>query len=99
MDWFVRGDHEMKLTFDCCCRPFLFSPIFLLHHHQVYGIVGATLFSFYMAYHSRYIVGGTSAHHVMNEKDYVFGAMTLYNDVINVFIYLLKAIGEDKEKH
>jgi FtsH-binding integral membrane protein len=52
-----------------------------------------------MAYHSRYIVGGNNAHHVMNEKDYVFGAMTLYNDVINIFIYLLKAIGEDKEKH
>ena len=33
----------------------------------------------------------------MNEKDYVFGAMTLYNDLINMFIYTLRVIGEDRD--
>jgi FtsH-binding integral membrane protein len=34
----------------------------------------------------------------MNEKDYVFGAMSLYNDIISIFIYVLKLIGEDKDE-
>ena len=34
----------------------------------------------------------------MNEKDYVFGAMSLYNDIINMFIYILRLIGEDQRK-
>ena len=31
----------------------------------------------------------------MSEKDYIFGAMTLFNDMINLFIYVLKMIGEE----
>ena len=53
----------------------------------MYAGLGATLFSFYLAYHTRVIVGGKHAKYQMNEKDYVFGAMALYSDIINMFIY------------
>mmetsp|Transcript_10174 Transcript_10174/g.15177 ORF Transcript_10174/g.15177 Transcript_10174/m.15177 type:complete len:342 (-) Transcript_10174:268-1293(-) len=55
--------------------------------------IGATLFSFYLAYHTRVIVGGKHAKYQMNEKDYVFGAMALYSDIINMFIYMLEIFG------
>lgn len=64
---------------------------------MVYGMVGATLFSFYLAYHTKLIVAGKHSKYQMNEKDYVFGAMTLYNDIINLFIYVLKVLGEDRD--
>ena len=59
---------------------------------------GAVLFSFYLAYHTKLIVGGKHSKYQMNEKDYVFGAMSLYNDIINMFIYILRLIGEDQRK-
>jgi protein lifeguard len=52
---------------------------FLPHNDMLYGMIGATLFSFYLAYHTRLIVSGKHTKHQMNEKDYVFGASTFMN--------------------
>lgn len=71
---------------------------FLPYRESVYSLIGAALFSCYLAYHTKLIVGGKHAKYQMNEKDFVFGAMSLYNDVINMFIYILRLIGEDQQK-
>jgi protein lifeguard len=55
-------------------------PGFLPYRESVYGMMGATLFSFYLAYHTRMIVTGKHTQHQMNEKDYVFGASTFVGD-------------------
>lgn len=47
---------------------------FLPYSDMLYGLLGATLFSFYLAYHTKLIVSGKHAKYQMNEKDYVFGA-------------------------
>ena len=70
---------------------------FLPYNDAIYSFFGACLFSFYLAHHTKLIVAGKHAKYQMNEKDYVFGAMTLYNDVINMFIYILRIIGEDRD--
>ena len=70
---------------------------FLPVSEKAYCFFGATLFTGYVAYHTKTIVGGKYSHHPMNEKDYVFGAMTLYNDIISLFTYMLRIVGEDKE--
>ena len=62
------------------------------------SFAGAVLFSFYLAYHTKLIVAGKYSKYQINEKDYVFGAMSLYNDIINMFIYILRLIGEDQRK-
>mmetsp|Transcript_8671 Transcript_8671/g.11483 ORF Transcript_8671/g.11483 Transcript_8671/m.11483 type:complete len:331 (+) Transcript_8671:181-1173(+) len=62
----------------------------------MYSACGATLFSLYLAHHTRMIVSGKHTKYQMNEDDYVYGAVTLFNDVINIFIYLLKILGEEK---
>jgi protein lifeguard len=105
-------------------------PHFIAISDMAYSMFGATLFSGYMAYHTKLIVGGKSAKHQMSDQDYVFGAstlppppssydrylpvsshdfiiltvicytlisVTLYNDIINLFIYLLRILGEDKD--
>lgn len=93
-------------------------PGLLPYNDTVYGMLGASLFAFYIAHHTKTIVGGKHAEHQMNEKDYVFGAstcingavggqaracthtlstVTLYNDIINFFIYTLRVVGEDRD--
>lgn len=72
---------------------------FLPLNDMIYGLFGACLFSVYLAYHTKLIVGGKHTKYQMSEKDYVFGAMTLYNDIINMFIYVLRLLGEDRDNH
>ena len=72
---------------------------FLPYTDAVYSLIGACLFSFYLAYHTRLIVAGKHAKYQMNEKDYVFGAMTLYNDIINMFIYILRGRVKRETQH
>ena len=68
---------------------------FLPYREGIYSLVGACLFSAFLAYDTKLIVGGKHSKYQMNEKDYVFGAMTIYSDIINIFIYLLRFLGED----
>lgn len=70
---------------------------FLPYNEVLYSLLGTVLFSAYLAYHTKLIVSGKHTKYQMNEKDYVFGAMSLYNDIINIFIYLLRIIAEDKD--
>lgn len=70
---------------------------FLPYSEVLYSLFGSVLFSFYLAYHTRLIVSGKHTKFQLNEKDYVFGAMSLYNDIINIFIYLLRLLGEDRD--
>eukprot|EP00578_Thalassiosira_sp_NH16_P027984 CAMPEP_0181088236 /NCGR_PEP_ID=MMETSP1071-20121207/6679_1 /TAXON_ID=35127 /ORGANISM="Thalassiosira sp., Strain NH16" /LENGTH=355 /DNA_ID=CAMNT_0023170139 /DNA_START=14 /DNA_END=1081 /DNA_ORIENTATION=- len=63
---------------------------FLPYSEAMYSIFGAGLFSLYLAHHTRLIVSGKSAKYQMNEKDYILGAMSLYSDIVNIFLYLLR---------
>ena len=53
----------------------LFFPGFLRVNQMMYSAMGASLFSMYLAYHTRLIIGGKHAKYRMNENDYVFAAM------------------------
>jgi hypothetical protein len=68
------------------------------YNEMVYSIIGASLFSLYLAHHTRLIItAGKHSKYRINDKDYVFGAMLLYNDIINIFLYLLRLLGEDDD--
>lgn len=58
----------------------------------VYSSMGAILFSFYLIYDTQMMMGGTHKHSISPEE-YVFAAITLYLDVINIFLYILSIIG------
>jgi FtsH-binding integral membrane protein len=68
---------------------------FLPYNETIMSLIGAVLFSAYLAYHTRLVVSGKHSKYQLNEQDYVFGAMTLYSDVINIFLYILRLLGED----
>lgn len=71
---------------------------FLPYSEAIYCIFGAGLFSLYLAHHTRLIVAGKSAKYRMNEKDYILGAMTLYSDIVDIFLYILRVLGEIDDK-
>lgn len=58
------------------------------------AIIGALLFSMYIIYDTQLIVGGKNRKHQMSIDDYVFGALMLYMDIINLFLYLLELFGD-----
>jgi len=57
----------------------------------IYASLGALLFSAYLVVDTQMIVGGTHKVQISSEE-YVFAALTLYLDVINIFLYILHIV-------
>lgn len=70
-------------------------PPILPYNESIFCMFASTLFSLYLAYHTRLIVGGKHSKYQLNEKDYVFGALVLYQDITSLFIYLLRLLNDD----
>jgi len=60
---------------------------------MLYDLAGVLLFTMYIVFDTQMIIGGS--HQVQFEiDDYVFAALNLYLDIINMFIYLLELFGD-----
>lgn len=62
--------------------------------HTAYALCGAVLFSFYIVYDTQLILG--KGKHSISIDDYAFAALSLYLDVINLFLYILSLFGDRK---
>merc|ERR1712032_461746 len=61
----------------------------------MYACGGALIMSFYIVYDTQLIVGGK--HQRANEfsvDDYAFAAISLYIDIVQLFMYLLQLFGD-----
>ncbi|ETN66288.1 hypothetical protein AND_001938 [Anopheles darlingi] len=61
----------------------------------VYASAGALLFSFYLIYDTQIMLGGDHKYSISPEE-YVFAALNLYLDVINIFLHILSIIGASR---
>ncbi|XP_042223180.1 protein lifeguard 1-like [Homarus americanus] len=61
----------------------------------VYSCLGALLFSFYLVFDTQLLMGGNHKL-AISPEEYVFAALTLYLDVINIFMYILSIIGNSR---
>ncbi|XP_046653753.1 protein lifeguard 1-like isoform X1 [Daphnia pulicaria] len=57
----------------------------------VYASLGALLFSVYLVYDTQLMLGGKHKHSISPEE-YIFAALTLYVDIINIFQYVLSLL-------
>jgi len=57
----------------------------------VYCCIGIMLFSFYLIYDTQLIMGKGEL--ALGIDDYVLGALTLYMDIIQIFLYILQLLG------
>jgi FtsH-binding integral membrane protein len=70
---------------------------FLPYSDMLYSLFAVCLFTLFLAHHTKLIVGGKHSKYQMNDKDYVFGAMALYVDIVNIFLHILQLIGRERE--
>lgn len=59
--------------------------------HSLYCALGACLFAIYLVIDTQLIVGG--GRYSLSMDDYVAGAMILYIDIIQIFLYILELLG------
>jgi len=59
---------------------------------MVYGGIGALIFSVYLVYDTQMMMGGEHKFSISPEE-YIFAALALYLDIINIFMYVLKFVG------
>ena len=57
-----------------------------------YSSFGVIIFGFYVLHDTQLIMGGRS--HELDSEDYIIAVMILYLDIINLFMHLLRLIGE-----
>lgn len=62
----------------------------------VYAAVGALLFSLYLVYDTQLMIGGTHKY-TISPEEYIFAALNLYIDVVNIFLYVLSMIGATRD--
>lgn len=60
--------------------------------HLVYASLGALIFSVYLVYDTQMMMGGKHKYSISPEE-YVFAALNLYVDVIQLFRYILIIVG------
>lgn len=56
---------------------------------SVYSACGALLFSFYLVYDTQMMMGGNHQYSISPEE-YIFAALNLYLDIINIFLFILR---------
>ncbi|XP_022621402.1 protein lifeguard 1-like [Seriola dumerili] len=59
--------------------------------HIVYAGLGALLFTCFLAVDTQLLLGNKEL--ALSPEEYVFAALTLYTDIINIFLYILAIIG------
>lgn len=58
----------------------------------IYASLGAFLFCVYLVYDIQLMMGGKHKYSISPEE-YIFAALNIYLDIINIFIYILMIIG------
>lgn len=60
-----------------------------------YGALGAVVFSLFIVYDTQLMLGGKHKY-TLDPEEYVFAALNLYLDIINLFMYILLIVGASR---
>ncbi|KAL1256138.1 hypothetical protein QQF64_014199 [Cirrhinus molitorella] len=63
--------------------------------HIVYASLGALLFTCFLAVDTQLLLGNKKL--AISPEEYVYAALNLYTDIINIFLYILAIVGRTKE--
>ena len=88
-DYTQHGNYLIIALFSLILFGFIigFTTIPILN--TVYSVLGAMIFAFYIVYDTQLIVGGNHRKHQFSTDDYVIASISLYLDIINMFLYLM----------
>lgn len=78
----------------------IFGFVLIFVHNKIaqlaYASIGALIFSIYLIYDTQLMMGGQHKYSISPEE-YIFAALNLYVDIINIFIYILSIIGNSRD--
>lgn len=63
---------------------------------MLYDLIGVVTFIFYIIYDTQMIIGGSHKSCQFGIDDYVFAALNIYLDIIQLFLHLLRLMGKRK---
>merc|ERR1712166_922100 len=92
-DFTVFGPLLAIFGFVFCMAGFLFG-CFGYHLGLVYSIIGVILFSFFLLFDTQMIMGGDKKRYQFDEDSYILASVTLYLDIINIFLYVLEILAD-----
>lgn len=58
----------------------------------------AAFFAAMIGYHTKLIVSGKHSKYKLHQRDPIFGAMALYNDIISLFLQILRIMSESDRR-
>lgn len=64
---------------------------YILWLHMLYAALGAIAFTLFLAYHTQLLIGNRK--HSISPEEYVFAALSIYVDIVQIFLFLLQIIG------
>ncbi|XP_054888686.1 protein lifeguard 3-like [Poeciliopsis prolifica] len=59
--------------------------------HMLYAAIGAIVFTLFLAYHTQLLIGNRK--YSISPEEYVFAALSIYVDIVQIFLFLLQIIG------
>ncbi|KAM7378894.1 hypothetical protein PAMP_004486 [Pampus punctatissimus] len=59
--------------------------------HMLFAALGAITFTLFLAYHTQLLIGNRK--YSISPEEYVFAALSLYVDIVQIFLFLLQIIG------
>ncbi|KFQ37467.1 Protein lifeguard 3 [Merops nubicus] len=61
--------------------------------HMLYAAIGAIAFTLFLAYDTQLVLGNRK--NTLNPEEYVYGALTIYTDIVYIFTFILQIVGRD----
>ncbi|XP_062435445.1 protein lifeguard 3 [Rhea pennata] len=61
--------------------------------HMLYAAIGAIAFTLFLAYDTQLVLGNRK--NSLSPEEYVFGALTIYTDIVYIFTFILQIVGRD----
>ena len=62
-----------------------------------YSLIGVVIFSFYVVFDVQLIMGGKHTKFRFGVDEYVFAALSVYLDIVNLFLYFLELFGRQRD--
>nr|XP_023700347.1 protein lifeguard 3 [Paramormyrops kingsleyae] len=62
--------------------------------HMLYAAIGAIAFTLFLAYHTQLLLGNRK--HSISPEEYVYGALSLYLDIVQIFLFILQIVGASR---
>ncbi|NXX33049.1 LFG3 protein, partial [Nicator chloris] len=61
--------------------------------HMLYAAIGAIAFTLFLAYDTQLVLGNRK--NTLSPEEYIYGAITIYTDIIYIFTFILQIVGRD----